>query len=40
MRHVLVLEALPAVPGAFNVGIGKGDSVRRVLDVVSRVTGL
>ena len=38
--HVLALEALPAVQGAFNLGTGRGDSVKRVLDAVSRVTGL
>jgi len=38
--HVLALEALPAVQGAFNLGAGRGDSVTRVLDTVSRVTGL
>jgi UDP-glucose 4-epimerase len=37
--HVLALEALPAVQGAFNLGTGNGDSVDRVLDTVSRVTG-
>jgi UDP-glucose 4-epimerase len=37
--HVLALEALPAVQGAFNLGTGHGDSVDRVLDTVSRVTG-
>ncbi|MCX6372755.1 MAG: UDP-glucose 4-epimerase GalE [Actinobacteria bacterium] len=38
--HVLALEALPTVQGAFNLGTGRGDSVRRVLDTVSRITGL
>ena len=37
--HVLALEALPAVQGVFNLGTGHGDSVYRVLDTVSRVTG-
>ena len=38
--HVLALEALPAVQGAFNLGTGRGDSVKRVLDTVSGITGL
>ncbi len=38
--HVLALEALPAVQGAFNLGTGRGDSVKHVLDTVSCVTGL
>ena len=38
--HVLALEALPAVQGAFNLGTGRGESVRRVLDTVAGVTGL
>jgi UDP-glucose 4-epimerase len=38
--HVLALEALPAVQGAFNLGTGRGDSVNCVLDTVSRVSGL
>jgi UDP-glucose 4-epimerase len=38
--HILALEALPAVQGAFNLGTGRGDSVTRVLDAVSRITGL
>src|SRR5665647_135073 len=38
--HILALEALPAVQGAFNLGTGQGDSVKRVLDAVSRITGL
>ncbi len=38
--HVLALEALPTVQGAFNLGTGQGDSVKRVLDAVSRITGL
>jgi len=38
--HVLALEALPAVQGAFNLGTGRGESVKRVLDAVTGVTGL
>jgi len=38
--HVLALEALPAVQGAFNLGTGRGESVKRVLDTVAGVTGL
>src|SRR5665647_98847 len=38
--HILALEALPAVQGPFNLGTGQGDSVKRVLDAVSRITGL
>jgi len=38
--HILALEALPAVQGVFNLGTGQGDSVKRVLDAVSRITGL
>jgi len=38
--HVLALEALPAVQGAFNLGTGRGDSVKCVLHTVSRITGL
>jgi UDP-glucose 4-epimerase len=38
--HVLALEALPAVQGAFNLGTGRGDSVTCVLDTVSRIAGL
>jgi UDP-glucose 4-epimerase len=38
--HVLALEALPAIQGAFNLGTGRGDSVKCVLDAVSRITGL
>jgi UDP-glucose 4-epimerase len=38
--HVLALEALPTVQGAFNLGTGRGESVTRVLDAVSRTTGL
>ncbi len=37
--HVLALEALPEVQGAFNLGTGRGDSVSRVLEAVSRITG-
>jgi UDP-glucose-4-epimerase GalE len=38
--HIVALEALPGVQGAFNLGTGAGDSVRAVLDAVRRVTGL
>jgi len=38
--HILALEALPAAQGAFNLGTGRGDSVKRVLDAVSSITGL
>jgi UDP-glucose 4-epimerase len=38
--HIAALRALPAVQGAFNLGTGHGDSVRRVLDVVETVTSL
>jgi UDP-glucose 4-epimerase len=38
--HVLALEALPSTQGAFNLGSGRGDSVKRVLDTVSLITGL
>jgi len=38
--HVLALEALPAAQGSFNLGTGRGDSVKCVLDTVSRVAGL
>jgi UDP-glucose 4-epimerase len=38
--HIAALEALPEVQGSINLGTGKGDSVRRVLDVVEAVTGL
>lgn len=38
--HILALEALPAVQGAFNLGTGQGDSVKRVLGAVSRITGV
>ena len=38
--HVLALEALPTVQGAFNLGTGRGDSVKHVLDTVARITGL
>jgi UDP-glucose 4-epimerase len=38
--HVLALEALPAVQGAFNLGTGRGESVKSVLDTVASVTGL
>jgi UDP-glucose-4-epimerase GalE len=38
--HIAALEALPEVQGAFNLGTGTGDSVRRVLDAVEAVSGL
>ena len=38
--HIAALEALPRVQGAFNLGTGSGDSVRRVLDLVDTITGL
>ena len=38
--HIAALEQLPQVQGAFNLGTGSGDSVRRVLDVAEEVTGL
>ena len=38
--HIAALEALPGVQGAFNLGTGSGDSVRRVLDTIDAVTGL
>ncbi len=38
--HIAALEALPGVQGAFNLGTGRGDSVRAVLDAVEAVTGL
>jgi UDP-glucose 4-epimerase len=37
--HVLALEALPTIHGSFNLGTARGDSVSRVLDIVSRITG-
>ncbi len=37
--HIAALEALPHVQGAFNLGTGKGDSVRRVLAAVAGATG-
>ena len=37
--HVAALERLPDVQGAFNLGTGSGDSVRRVLAAVEEVTG-
>lgn len=36
--HLLALEALPEMQGAFNLGTGCGDSVRAVLDTVEEVT--
>jgi UDP-glucose 4-epimerase len=38
--HIAALERLPHEQGAFNLGTGSGDSVRRVLDVAEEVTGL
>jgi UDP-glucose 4-epimerase len=38
--HIAALEALPGVQGAFNLGTGTGDSVRRVLDAVEAISGL
>ena len=37
--HIAALRLLPGVQGAFNLGTGCGDSVRRVLDLVEQVTG-
>ena len=37
--HVAALERLPQTQGAFNLGTGTGDSVRRVLATVETVTG-
>ena len=37
--HVAALERLPETQGAFNLGTGSGDSVRRVLAAVETVTG-
>ncbi len=37
--HVAALERLPDVQGAFNLGTGSGDSVRRVLASVEKITG-
>jgi UDP-glucose 4-epimerase len=36
--HIEALRRLPSVQGAFNLGTGRGDSVRRVLDTVEDVT--
>jgi UDP-glucose-4-epimerase GalE len=38
--HIAALEALPGIQGVFNLGTGRGDSVRAVLDAVQSVTGL
>ena len=38
--HIAALEALPGVQGSFNLGTGRGDSVRAVLETVESVTGL
>jgi UDP-glucose-4-epimerase GalE len=37
--HVAALDRLPEIQGAFNLGTGSGDSVRRVLAAVEAVTG-
>jgi UDP-glucose 4-epimerase len=37
--HILALEALPEVQGAFNLGTGRGASVTCVLDAVCRLSG-
>ena len=37
--HILALEAAPALSGCYNVGTGRGTSVREVIDLASRVTG-
>jgi len=37
--HVAALERLPEMQGAFNLGTGSGDSVRRVLSTVEQVAG-
>jgi len=37
--HVAALDRLPQVQGAFNLGTGSGDSVRRVLATVEAVAG-
>jgi UDP-glucose 4-epimerase len=37
--HLAALERLSQVQGAFNLGTGTGDSVRRVLQAVEEVTG-
>ncbi len=37
--HILALRAAPDLSGCYNLGTGKGDSVREVIDTVRRVTG-
>ena len=37
--HILALRAPPELAGCYNLGTGKGDSVREVIDTVRRVTG-
>ena len=37
--HILTLEADPEASGCYNVGTGKGTSVREVIDCVRRITG-
>lgn len=37
--HILALRAPSEKRGCYNVGIGRGDSVREVIDAVRRVTG-
>ena len=37
--HILALRAPPELAGCYNLGTGKGDSVRQVIDTVRRVTG-
>jgi len=37
--HILALDAPPELSGPYNLGTGKGDSVRAVIDTARRVTG-
>ena len=37
--HILALRAAPDLSGCYNLGTGKGDSVREVIDTARRVTG-
>ncbi len=37
--HILALRAAPDLSGCYNLGTGKGDSVREVIDTVRRMTG-
>jgi UDP-glucose 4-epimerase len=37
--HIAALEAPAELGGGYNVGVGKGDSVREVIDTARRVTG-